>query len=215
MGVKTKIATLADFKALDSADGPGSFEALVSVFGNLDAAGEVIAPGAFARQLADRTSFPVVWSHQWTLPPIGLSEVVETDRGLVAKGKLFVAGDDAVDIAKHVWTAMKAGALREWSVGLSVKRERYEEIDGRQVVVLQDLDLIELGPCLKGVNEETQTVSVKALEAVVAEATTETHISQSLPAGNEQERDTAPNLTPEYKRAIAAVLFDGPEGHYQ
>lgn len=165
--MKTKQFELTDFKAVDG-EAPGTFEALVSVFDNIDLADEVIIPGAFDRCLAERNQFPVVWSHQWTLPPVGLSEVRSTDKGLVARGQLFVNGEDSVEIAKHIWTAMKAGALREWSVGLNVKRERYENRNGKQVVVLEDLDLIELGPCLKGVNQATETISVKALEDEIA-----------------------------------------------
>jgi HK97 family phage prohead protease len=203
--MRTKMVQITEFKALSGEnDAPGSFEALVSVFGNIDKASEVIEPGAFKDCLVNRKSFPVVWSHQWTLPPVGLAEVRETDRGLVAKGQLFVSGDDAVDISKHVWTAMRAGALNEWSVGLNVKSERFEERDGRQVTVLEALDLIELGPCLKGVNQETETISVKALQEVAEEAEAPVHEVDDKPAENNQE-DNLP--TPEQKRAIAELLF--------
>ena len=67
-------------------------------------------------------------------PPIGVSmEAVETEEGLKTKGRFFVKDEEQCPLAKHVYTAMsvKGGdgqpALREWSVGLNVAKESYEE----------------------------------------------------------------------------------------
>jgi len=168
MRTVTKTYPAARVKALSGADDePGTFEAVVAVFGNVDRSEEVIAPGAFTDSLAAGLP-PIVWSHDWRTPPIGVAlDAAETDEGLVVKGRLFIGEDDDSPLARQVYTAMRntdgrgRPALREWSVGLEVKSERYEDRDGRKVVVLEALDLIECGPCLKGVNPETRTVAVK------------------------------------------------------
>lgn len=203
--MKHKSFELQNFKALSGDDNePGNFEALVAVFNNIDAADEVIAPGAFAEILSTKSTFPVVWSHQWTLPPIGVTTSArETSEGLVVKGRLFISDDDSNETARAVYAAMRQGALKEWSVGLNVKAERFEERDGRQVSVFEALDLIELGPCLKGVNPETRTVEVKS-DQIVQAIEASAHEDHQVPTGNHQE----PLPTPEQKRQIAALFFE-------
>lgn len=209
-----KTFTVDHFKALTNGDAPGTFEAVVAVFGNVDRAGELIPKGAFADSLAAGLP-PVVWSHDWATPPIGVcDEAAETDGGLRVKGRLFVADGEDSPLARQVWTAMKAvggdgrPALREWSVGLHVKKESYEEIDGVRVTVLEALDLIEFGPCLKGVNPATFTVGVKALVDEVAsrvaadrsaEEAEQESVDEQPPGGGEDN--------PEQRRQIADLLL--------
>jgi HK97 family phage prohead protease len=160
-----KTSSVAHTKALTDSDVPGAFEALVSVFGNVDNDGDIVAPGAFAQTLAEDPK-PIVWSHDWMLPPIGETlEASETADGLLVKGRLFVADGEDHAVARQVYAGMKAGALREFSWGGRVTEEtRREEDDGRVVWVLNEIDLVEYGPCLKGANSETRLVAVKALD---------------------------------------------------
>jgi uncharacterized protein len=216
--VKHKNFTLADFKALSSSDDePGTFEAIVSVFNNVDRAAEVIAPGAFKDSIGQSLP-PVIWSHQWLTPPIGVTlSAEETDEGLKVKGRLFTKPEENCPLAQHVYTAMtsKNGdgkpALREWSVGLNVKRESFEDRDGQKVVVLEELDLIEYGPCLKGVNPDTYTVGVKAVEVdgnKFAEAIAEANKSDGPENDSDRTNNDQETLTPDHKRALVAVFLD-------
>jgi HK97 family phage prohead protease len=160
----------AHVKALAADAAPGTFEAVVACFGNVDLADEVIERGAFEASLAEGLP-PIVWSHDWLTPPIGVClGASETDEGLLVRGQLFVGDGDDHPRAREVYTAMRAAdgngvaPLREWSVGLTVKRERFEDRDGRKVVVLEELGLLECGPCLRGVNPATRTVGVKGAD---------------------------------------------------
>ena len=191
---------LVSFKAITN-DKPGTFEAVVACFGNIDRADEVIAKGAFAEILANKAHFPVVWAHQWSDPPIGVSiKTEETDLGLKVKGRLFIEKNQR---AAEVHEAMVQGALKEWSFGAGVLKESFEERDGRQVRVLEKLDLIEFGPCLKGVNPNTYTVGLKAAEAAaVAELNTESQESDAVPTNNGQEIST------EDAHELVSALFD-------
>src|SRR5690349_18212445 len=112
--MESKSFALREVKMLDS-DAPGSFEAVVSVFGNIDSYGDRMIKGAFARTLEEKGNPPVVWSHEWQVPPIGAVEsATETDEGLLVKGRLFVGPDEGHAVAQQVYTAMKAGALKEF-----------------------------------------------------------------------------------------------------
>ena len=209
MRIIDKQLSVTEFKALTN-DRPGTFEAVVSVFDNVDKADEVVARGAFAESLATKGSFPIIWAHQWLEVPIGISlKGEETDQGLKFKGRLFVGANQRAD---EVWHAMKEGALKEWSFGAGVMSERQEERDGKTITVLEKLDLVEFGPCLRGVNPNTYTVGVKAAaeQALTQLAKTdddESQESESVPTGNSQETSTSELLTVEQKRALYGLLF--------
>jgi HK97 family phage prohead protease len=221
--MKTKHWTAPVVKAVTMEDEPGTFEALVSVFENVDHDGEVVARGAFTESLAK--GLPAIcWSHDWAQPPVGVAlDAAETDEGLVIKGRLFVGEDEYSPLARQVYTAMKAiggdgrPALRAWSFGANVKSERYEERDGRKVVVLEALDLIEASPCIRGVNERTGTLAVKAEQirrAIDTGRLSEDELRKALAdtktvadPGDTQDSSPRGGYTPEQRRQIAALLF--------
>ena len=146
------------FKALD--DAQGIFEAFVAVFGNVDRAGDKIIPGAFARTLGEWESkgrpIPIIFSHEWDNLDAHIGEVLEAkevEEGLYVKGQL----DMEEDFSRRVWKRMKRGTLAEFSFA-------YDVVDGKSVkgvYELRDVDLLEVGPCLVGMNPETQLLGVK------------------------------------------------------
>jgi len=148
------------------ADGEsGTFEALVSVFGNVDSMGDRIQPGAFKNTLAKWSKsgdpIPVILSHDWQNPwsHIGVvnpGDAKETDRGLMVKGHLDVKDNE---VARQVHRLMSRRSLKEFSFGYHVVKEKRGK-DGANE--LQDLDLIEVGPTLKGANPATELHAVKS-----------------------------------------------------
>lgn len=213
--MECKSFALAEVKALDDTDAPGGFEAVVSVFGNIDSYGDRMMKGAFTRTLSEKGMPPVVWSHEWSTPPIGtVSSAVETDEGLVVKGRLFIGPDEDHAVAKQVYAAMKAGALREFSFGYSTKASNDVTENGETVREITDVDLFEVGPTLVGANDQTRLVGVKALERAVAD---EIKTSQATaPAQNEVPEpadNTPPNDTPvseEEASRIGQLLLERP-----
>jgi Escherichia/Staphylococcus phage prohead protease len=177
-------------KALGGGDEPGSFEAIVSVFGVADYERDVTEPGSFAESIASAFS-PIVWSHDYMTPPIGVTvEMAELDLaqlktlvpdgvpegatgGLYGKGRLLVNADDGEDVplARHVWSAFKSNggdgrpALREFSWRGAVMLETIESFDDGRLPVyhLDKIDLVEWGPCLKGCNPETTLLAAKSM----------------------------------------------------
>lgn len=167
--MERKSFAITELKA-DAAGPPGSFEALVAVFGNVDQGGDRLEPGAFKRTLAERGLPPIVWSHEWDTPPIGVTtSAQETPEGLVLKGRLFVGQGEDNQRAREVYTAMKAAdgngqaPLREFSFGYSARDYRFETAaDGTEVRVLSDVELYEAGPTLVGMNPATRLIGIKS-----------------------------------------------------
>ena len=161
--MKYKTFPLHSFKA--ASDAPeGTFEAIVAVFGNVDRIGDKIIPGAFKDTLAvwkakDRP-IPVIFSHQWENLDAHIGQVLEAkevDEGLYVKGALDI--DESY--AARVWKKMKAGTLAEFSFAYDVVDSAQVKSDGEYVNELRKLDLMEVGPCLVGMNPETQLLGVK------------------------------------------------------
>jgi HK97 family phage prohead protease len=159
-----KSFSLGEFKALSGDSEPGSFEAVVAVFGNVDYGGDRIQPGAFTKSLdewrARDRSVPVLWSHDKETVPIGVvSDATETSEGLRVKARLFV---DDNPLAKSVHAAMKGGALEEFSFGYGVRDAVKTREGGKTIRNLKELHLGEISPVFAGMNPSTRLVGVKS-----------------------------------------------------
>lgn len=157
--------------SLKTIDGEvGRVEALVSIFGNVDLGGDRVMKGAFAKSIEKwkSTGFPVpvVFSHDWgdLWSHIGaVDSLEETEKGLKAVYTLDVADNPA---AAQVYRLMKRGTLKEHSFAYSIGKEKTAK-DGANE--LYELDIIEVGPTLKGMNPDTEVLAVKsALEQTTA-----------------------------------------------
>jgi HK97 family phage prohead protease len=160
---------VASFKALD--EKTGEFEALFSVFGNVDLGGDRVVKGAFEKTLAKwRESgdpIPVYWNHQWDDPfanigGIDPNDAHETDDGLYGKGVIDMDNPFAV----QVYNLLSKRRVKEFSFGYTVQ-DSVKAKDG--ALDLLDLDVIEVGPTLKGMNPETQLLAVKSYEQTVGD----------------------------------------------
>jgi uncharacterized protein len=195
---------VVEFKTDD--DEPGTFEAIVAVFGNVDRGGDVLEPGAFKKTLgrSGRGLPPVVWSHNWDEPPIGVTlEAEEVEKGLRIKGRLFVEEND---LARKVYAAMKARGgdgrppLREFSFGYSAVKAKFVETDEQIVRHLKEVELFEVGPTLVGMNPATELLGVKQHQP-------------SPPDGgkNENDEDKPPNApSVEEAARIRSLLAEQP-----
>src|SRR5690606_27538534 len=144
----------------------GQFDALVSVFGNVDAYGDVVMPGAFSRTLkeweASGYKIPVYWGHQMSDPDFNIGEsvsAVETERGLQVRAQLDLDSPKAA----QVYRLLKGGRVKEFSFGYSVRDASWADQDGQEVYQLHDVDLYEVSVVPVGANPETELQSVKTL----------------------------------------------------
>lgn len=167
-----KTYELSSFKALpDQGGDTGRFEAIVSVFGNVDYQGDRVMPGAFEKSIKNLQErgdpLPVIWSHEWGDPfahigyidPSNMEETQPSKAGL--PGGLLVRGqlDVHKPFAKQVYDLLAERRVKEWSFAYDVVKERKAEDSANE---LQVLDLIEVGPTLKGANDQTVTLGVKS-----------------------------------------------------
>lgn len=169
--MRTKDFT-ARVKAAGVADGlaEGQFTALVSVFGNEDQVGDVVRPGAFTDTLEEWAAkgdpIPVIWSHDWSDPFSHVGTVikaVETLQGLEVTGQIDDL--DTNPTASQVYRLLKGRRVTQFSFAYDVKEGAWVEDEDHRwggYYELRKLKLHEVGPCLVGVNQETELLAAKA-----------------------------------------------------
>jgi HK97 family phage prohead protease len=159
-------AFAAEVKAEPPEDGAttGTFEARVAAYGNVDLGGDRIEEGAFDDTLKawgdSGDPIPVIWSHQWDDPMAHIGTVTEarsTEDGLDIVGEL----DLTTDLARQVHRLMVGRRVKEFSFAYMPTDAAPDDDDDR-VRVLRGLDLIEVGPTLKGMNPETELYGAKS-----------------------------------------------------
>lgn len=186
MTTRRKLFAPVGFKALGADAAPGTFEAIVSVFDNVDAHGDIIRRGTFVeaikRMKKTKAYWPVVFSHQsWDLDSImGLTlDAAELKPGdaripsdasdeLKAGGGLWVRGrmsnlDDP--FTAKVWDRMKDGRIAQWSYHYDLLDGGPVTIDGNDYFEFRKADILEVGPTIFGANTATRTLAVKARAA--------------------------------------------------
>src|SRR5436305_9749713 len=98
------------------------FEGYASLFGVADGAGDVVAPGAFAKSLRTRgiERIRMLYQH-FAHEPIGVWEDIREDaRGLYVRGRLTTD----IERGRDVLALLKDGALNGLSIGFKTHRAR-------------------------------------------------------------------------------------------
>lgn len=186
--------------------------ALVSVFNNIDAVGDRVMPGSFAKSIAQwkekmaRGLRPAyVWSHQWLDPAAFLGPI--TDLRETAKG-LEVDFEITADtpFAKQVAWLLSEGLVNQQSFSYNVIDERTAR-DGANELV--ELDFWEAGPCLRGANDQTDLLAMKS---AVQELYEKAHGQRTVtidPPGRTMPAFDDLLVKERYKLKIAALEKDG------
>lgn len=165
--MRVKNCTIRVKAAGEDGSDDGTFEAIVATY-DLDSYGDKIVPGAFEQTLADWKAtgdpIPVIWSHMSYDPEAHIGVVVdakETDDGLWVKGQLDLDQPKAA----QVYRLMKGRRVTQFSFAYDVEEGAWiEKADDRPYYELRQLKLYEVGPCLIGVNQETELLAVKAAD---------------------------------------------------
>lgn len=157
-------------------DDKGRFSGYGSVFGNVDAYLEIVAPGAFAESLAawkDAGKLPpILWQHRSGEPVGPYLEMREDAHGLFVDGQLLV--DDVVR-AKEARALMKAKAVNGLSIGFVTREDSYDKVTG--VRTLKKIDLWEVSIVTFPANPAAQISNVKsAVEALESLAEAERYL---------------------------------------
>jgi Escherichia/Staphylococcus phage prohead protease len=145
----------------------GEVVALASVFDNVDLVGDKMLPGAFTKTLEawreKGKPIPIVVSHNWDDPMAVIggadpNDVEQTDKGLEVRGKLHLTTNG---VAAQVHRLMREKLWTDWSFGYTIPEGGEKFADG--VNEISEVELVEVGPTLKGANPEAQLQAVKSL----------------------------------------------------
>lgn len=184
-------STTARFKLLknDAGEPTGEVEFYAAKFGNVDLVGDRMIKGAFADTLKawreKDAPIPVIFSHDWSNPfsiigEADPSDVVEDDAGLLVKAHLDINDNPT---AKQVWTQMAKKRINEASFAYDVVRESGLKKGRDGANDIYQVDLLEVGPTLKGANPETVGVlSAKSRKRGAKDAPVEGSIEASQSA---------------------------------
>ena len=128
------------FRPRTSIDSDGTVMGYASLFGEVDAARDMVMPGAFADSLRQRDirRIPMLFQHD-PAEPIGIwLELREDYRGLYARGRLI----PEVMRAREILALLRAGTADGLSIGFRTTRARVDP--KTRVRKLFDVDLWEI-----------------------------------------------------------------------
>lgn len=175
-------ATLLKAGGLEG-EGAGIIEAIVSVFGNIDAAGEVVEQGFFTESLAKKLP-PGIWMHDWSQPVAKTLEARELAPGdpllpeaIRGNGGLYVKGQFNLGTqrGRDAFSDIAAGIVDEFSFGYSVQESEWDKAAACRR--LRKGTIYEWSPVLVGCNPATALISAKTAPG----AATKGVLSEYLP----------------------------------
>lgn len=144
-----------------------SFTGYGAFFNNIDSYGDVIAPGAFTKTLADFNGSGLVpamlWNHDAVAMPIGVWGTVEQDaHGLKVSGQFLdtTTGTDAYKLAK-------TGAVSGLSIGYIVTGFEMSTVNGKSIRTITEVKLFEISLVTFPANTLARVQSVKNQEIEV------------------------------------------------
>lgn len=149
-------------------------KSLFAVMGHIDSYGDRIQPGAFSKTLGENLDrVRVLWQHEYWTPPVGVPLVLKEigrdempdmvlERFPDATGALY--GEVRyLDTPRgsEILSGIRAGAVKENSIGFDTIKGDDEEIDRLRVRNLRELRLWDLSPVNWGAQPAALNLNVK------------------------------------------------------
>lgn len=147
---------------------------ICAVFGNVDAGGDRIMPGAFAKTITEGSKrVKHLWNHDFSTPPIAsITELKEVGRDELpqevlayapeATGGLMVAREYYKnDLSSWVLEAIDKGDVCEMSFGYEVLKSAESDEDERMINNLVELKLFDTSDVNWGMNAATVALGAK------------------------------------------------------
>lgn len=191
MLTKNHAIELVAFKAgPDDGLEEGQFTAYASVFGNKDSYGDVVIPGAFAKDLArwekSGNPIPLLFGHNMSDPDYNIGHVVKAEEdavGLKVTGQLDLENPKA----RQVYRLLKGRRINQMSFAYDEIESGPATHDGETVWELRELKLYEISVVTIGANSETEILAVKSIPNVVERALHDIKAGRVLSATKESE----------------------------
>lgn len=147
----------------------GLFSGYGSVFGVIDSYKEVVAPGAFADTLQQRTP-AMLWQHR-SGEPIGVYSAIREDQtGLYLEGKLALKTTRGAE----AYELLKMGAISGLSIGFITRDDSYDRVTG--IRTLKKVDLWEVSLVTFPANDAARVSGVKSIETIASLADAESYL---------------------------------------
>lgn len=127
-------------------------------FGNLDSWGDIILAGAcddfLKSETADRMA--LCWQHDRTTVIGKITDKGADDYGMWIEADVLPTSD-----GKDAAILLKAGAVKEFSIGYRTDKYHYETRDGQEIRVIEALTVYEVSPVTIAANPRAKIVSAK------------------------------------------------------
>lgn len=134
----------------------GTFEGLLSPYGNIDHGGDIVEPGAYKKTLVERGSVvPLLWQHK-TEFPIGTLALEDRQDGLWCRGQLQME----LPKAQEAYICLKNRIIK----GLSIGFETVKDFVEGGIRHLKEIRLFEGSVVTFPMNELAMVTAIKALE---------------------------------------------------
>lgn len=147
------------------ADNPGEFEAVFATLNVKDLDGDVTLPGAFSNQKV----LVEPWNHNYQQLPVGQGEIEERGNDAVVAGRFFL---DTASGAEHHTVVKALGDLQEWSYSFNILKASFGKHNGEDVRFLEQMDVIGVGPVMRGAGVDTRTTDIKGKKSDSSEGET-------------------------------------------
>lgn len=188
-------------------DDTGIVVARISTLGVVDHDGDVVAPGAFGRQVVRIQPY----GHNRNAPSIGKGILTEDGNEAILEGRLnlaMAAGREMYESLK--FDAADGAPLTEWSYIFDVEDAGAGVVDGMSVRVLKRLRVHSVDPVFLGAGIGTGTLAVKGLDAKAAISSHSTATSDESWDGPANERRLRNDGGAAYLRR--AYAWQDPDG---
>lgn len=150
-------------------DDAGAITGYAAVWGQRDAYGDVVTPGAFSKSLeqhrAAGTMPLMLWSHDPARPVGVWTGMTEDDKGLKVEGRLIMDATPGRDAHAFI----KAGAVNGLSIGFRTTKAVKTPGGGRRV---DGMDLIEVSLVTRPAQPAARITSVRSETATAGLAAT-------------------------------------------
>ena len=147
---------------LSAQPGSGVFSGYASLFGQRDASGDIVMPGAFHASLMRRPAEDIrmLFQHDPAEPVGTWLEVRETDRGLYVLGRL----NKSVQRGRELLALLESNSIDGLSIGFKTVAARKDKATGARHLIKIDLWEISLvtSPMLEGARVSAVKSSARA-----------------------------------------------------
>lgn len=154
MSKKLETKDLA-FEVKSFNEAAGTFSGYLSVFDVEDSYGDTVLKGAFKRTLRNKKEFPLLWSHDVTMP-IGGFTGKEDATGLLIDGRLTLG----VQKAQEARALMLDKVLKGLSIGYQTVKEEIDSKSGKRKLL--EVNLWEGSICVFGACPGAEITEAKA-----------------------------------------------------